>query len=299
MDKLNLMKTYVSVVETKSYTSAAKRLGKSKALVSKQVSQLEEALTIRLINRTTRNLHFTDSGLAYYHRAKQILDDVDELENSLIDNREALIGKLRVSAPQTFGETHLIDAIALLRERHPQLIFNLELNDRFVDVIGEGFEVAIRIGQLSDSNLVATKIASTLRVVCASPEYIEKHGQPTHPDQLEKHNCIIDTNLQKNAHIWSFPNNGDVIRTEVKGDIYVNSALAVASCATQGQGIACCPGFAVSGHLDSGRLIPLLESWGSEELGIYAVYPYRKHLAQKVRVFVAHLKVYFEGRAVP
>ena len=288
MDVLNAMKTYAAVVTTGSFTRAAERLDISKALASKYVRQLEEHLGVRLLNRTTRRMSVTEVGEAYYKRCKQVLDDIEELESATSDQQAAPRGTLLISAPATFGEFYLARAVARYQEEYPEVSVEMALSDRFVNIVDEGFDLAVRIGTLQDSSLIARRIAPSRVVVCASPGYLARKGVPHHPRELESHCCVVDTNL-RSLDKWMFDEGGDVFAVKVKGRFRVNNAIAVREALLAGQGIGYVPTYAIGDELKNGKLEIILESFEGSGSGIYAVYPHNRHLASKVRTFVDFL----------
>ena len=288
MDVLTQMRTYATVVATGSFTAAAERLGISKALASKYVGQLEERLGVRLLHRTTRRLNVTESGQAYYLRCRQLLEDFDDLEAAITRQQQAPQGHLLVSAPTNFGELHLTRLVAGYLERHPGVSVELVLADRYVNLVEEGFDLAVRIGELADSSLIARRLAPTRITAVASPDYLAAAGTPEHPRELNGHSCIIDTNLGS-GDLWPFQQHGRRFSVRVAGRFRVNNALAARDMAIDGQGIALCPAFVTVDALRDGRLQTLLTDFEQGEQGIYAVYPHHRHLAAKTRSFVEYL----------
>ena len=293
MDVLTGMRTYAAIVTTGSFTAAAERLGISKALTSKYLGQLEEHLGVRLLNRTTRKLNMTEAGQAYYSRCRQLLDELDELEAAIRDQQEAPQGKLVISAPTTFGEARLTRAIAEYLDQHPRVVIELLLADRYVSLVDEGFDLAIRIGNLADSSLIARRLTSTPIILCAAPGYLAQAGTPQHPAELQSHHCIIDTNFDSPEN-WPFHVDGKRVSIKINGQFRVNNALAAREMALAGQGIALCPGYVLEKDLKAGRLTALLDHYNPLDYGIYAVYPHNRHLAAKVRSFVDFLIRHFE-----
>jgi DNA-binding transcriptional LysR family regulator len=294
MDVLNAMKTYAAVVSTGSFTAAAERLGVSKALTSKYVGQLEDHLGVRLLNRTTRQLNMTEAGQAYYQRCRQLLDEIDELEAAVRDQQEAPKGRLMVAAPTTFGEIYLTPAVADYLQEYPGVTIELVLADRYVDIVDEGFDLAVRIGNLADSSLIARRLAPTRILACAAPQYLAKAGMPSHPSELLSHSCILDTNFEV-VENWPFQENGQPFMIRVDGRIRVNNAVAVREMLLAGQGIALCPDYVVAKALSEGRLQAILQGFEALDYGIHAVYPHHRHLAAKVRTFVDFLLHRFAG----
>ncbi len=285
MDKLVCMNAFVNVVETGGFTSAGKKLGISKTLISKYVAQLEDHLDVLLLQRTTRSVAPTQLGLAYYQRCLPLLEEVDELEGALRSTRLNPTGTLILSAPSSFSELHLMPVLSDFVEQFPDVSIDLKLTDRFVNIVDEGFDIAIRIGNLSDSSLIARKITPIQTLLCASPQYLQQTGPLIHPQDLRQHRCIIDSNYKQGGH-WSFLKEGKQIDIDVNTCIKVNSARAVRELILAGSGVALCPLFAVSDDIFHGRLNQVLESFETIQLGLYAVYSHRRHLSAKVRVFI-------------
>lgn len=280
MDKLNLMSSFIAVVEEGNFTAAAKRIGKTTALVSTHISQLEEILDVRLVTRSTRSIKLTSTGLSYYDEAKRVLDDIASLEAKVRQEHDSLVGEIRITAPTTFGELVLAPLFSNMISNNPQLQIDLSLNDRFVDIVAEGFDMAIRIGQLEDSALIARKISTTKMVLCASPEFLAKHGHPTSPEDLQKMPCIFDTNNRNNY--WSFGHGKQVLNIKPNSIMKVNSAVAAGKLASTGLGICSSPQFAVQNALDAGNLVTVLDDFNQTEIPINAIYSHRRHLSAKV-----------------
>jgi DNA-binding transcriptional LysR family regulator len=292
MDTITGMRTFCAVASEESFVNAAKRLGISAALTSKYVGQLEERLGVRLLNRTTRSLAMTETGRAYYKRCLQVIEDFDELEATVQDFRVSPKGHLLISAPRLLGETRLTGAVSEFLERFTDITVEMRLSDRFVNIVEEGFDLAIRAGSLKDSSLIARKLAPAQIIFCASPGYLERHGTPTHPDDLANHNCIVDGNFEERA-MWPFIVDGKKTSVAVRGRFSANSANATRQMALKHFGIMVCPDHVVARDIASGTLIPLLEEFSAFDRGIYALYPHNRHLAAKVRVFVDFLVTYF------
>lgn len=292
MDKLNLMTSFVAVVEEGSFTAAAKRLGKTTALISTHVTQLEESLGVRLVTRSTRSLKLTSTGQGYYAEAKRLLDDFASLEAKVRQEHDSLIGDLRVSAPTTFGEIVLVPLIAELIANNPNLNVELSLNDRFVDIISEGFDLAVRIGYLEDSSLVARKVGLSKLRLCASPAFIQQHGGLSHPEQLQNLPCVLDTNLRTN-NIWLLSDGEQEFKVKPKVMMKVNSAIAAAQIAKRGLAISYSPEFAIKDDLAAGHLIPILDTYCQSAVPISVLYTHRKHLSARVSAFVEMISQHF------
>ncbi|MEM7561789.1 MAG: LysR family transcriptional regulator [Pseudomonadota bacterium] len=295
MDILTGMRTFTAVVLTGSFTAAGERLGISKALTSKYVGQLEEHLGVRLLNRTTRHLNVTETGKTYYERCKQILDDVDELEAGVRDQHATPTGKLSIAAPVTFGELHLTGIVTRYLEQNPNVQMEMVLSDRYVNIVDEGFDLAIRIGQLDDSSLIAKRIAGCRMVVCATPQYLLQKGRPSHPKELSSHCCIVDTNHRATEN-WRFREQGKTFTVKVGGQLRVNNAISVRDAMLASHGIGFTPIYAIKDELHEGKLSIILKKYEAYDFGIFALYPHNRHLTAKVRSFVDFLGDHYGSR---
>lgn len=289
MDRFREMETFMAVVDAGSFVGAAEKLRISKSVASRIIQDLEVRLGGRLLHRTTRKLSLTDIGQAYYQRCKHILEELEVAEGAVGKDREAVIGTLKVSAPLTFGTMHLAQHWGEFLNRHPLLELDLTLIDRRVDLIGEGYDLAIRIApQQEDSSLVARKLASSRMVMCAAPQYLEKHGTPQTLDEISRHE-FIGYSYIPTGDVWKFKSGGATEGLKVSPRLRVNNGDTCRSVAMQGLGIIVQPNFIISDDLAAGRLIEILPEWHTEERGIYAVYPTRQHLSGKVRALVDYL----------
>ncbi len=295
MDIIVGMRTFVTVVEANSFTAAAERLDMSTALVSKYIGQLEQRLGSRLLNRTTRSLALTEIGKSYFERCGQLIDDFDELEAAVQNKSSVASGKLVVTAPVTFGEMYLASAIGDFLEQQPAITVDLRLTDRFVSLVDEGVDIAIRIAELEDSPLIARRLAPARLVICAAPSYLEKRGVPERPGDLIAHTCIIDSNF-RNGVQWPFIIDGKHKTIKVSGPIAVNSAAAVRVMALKGSGIGLVPSYAVGEDIKQGRLVVVVEKYEIPSLGIYAVYAHNRYLATKVRAYIDFMATRFGPR---
>ena len=291
-DNLAAMAVFARVVEERSFTQAAGALGRSKSAVSKAVSQLEDRLGARLLNRTTRRLSLTEAGTAYYERAARILAEAAEADNAVSALQDEPRGTLRVNAPMTFGQRHLATAIGAFLKLYPELRLDISLTDRFVDLIGEGYDVAVRIAALPDSSLIAAKLAPIRRVVCASPEYLARAGTPHHPKDLRKHNCFGYT-YQMTGDSWRFIGPQGPTTVRVTGTLTANNGDILKEAMCEGLGLALVPIFSVTDELKSGELVIVLPDYIDTETSVYAVYPHSRHLSAKVRAFVDFLRQRF------
>ena len=288
MDTLDAMQAFAQVVEAGSFTEAARRLGRSKAAVSKYVSQLEARLGVTLLLRTTRSLRLTETGRAYHGRCVQLLEELADLEAAVGDAGRVPRGVLRVTAPPGLSEAFGEDIIGDFARAHPQVTVDLHLSHEMVDLVREGFDVAIRVTEPDDSSLIARRLADAPIVACASPAYLARAGAPRHPEDLRDHPCLVDTNF-RNAGRWRFEVKGARLVVPVDGPVRVNSPLTVRSLAIQGLGIALLPGFVAREALADGRLVRILEGFEGYRWAVYILYPPRRHLSAKVRVFVDHV----------
>ncbi|WP_018698791.1 LysR family transcriptional regulator [Amorphus coralli] len=296
MDTLSRMAAYVAVVDAGGFSAAARLEGRSKAILSKYVAELENRLGVLLLNRTTRKLSLTEAGQSYYSEAVEILQRISDLEASVQDSHVDVRGVLRVAGPRTMGEGPIMAAIMDFVRRSPQVSLDLKLEDRFVDLVEEGFDVAIRISELADSSLIARKLAPLRMVVVATPERIAASGRPSRPADLSAVPCAIDTNARWRAN-WGFVVDGKRQSVPVSGPVEANSPLAVKMAALEGIGFAMLPYAVAREEIQAGRLEMVLEDFICDGAAIYAVYPHRRHLSGKVRAFVDHLAVWFEDPA--
>ncbi len=288
MDYLTSLAIFVRVVEKEGFTAAARDLGLSKSAVSKHVAQVETRLGVRLLNRTTRRLSPTEAGLTFYGRAQGILADVTEAESAVTRLHTEPRGILRVNAPMSFGILHLGPLLPDFMDRYPDISLDLSFNDRVVDMIEEGFDAAIRIARLPDSTLIARRLAPFCRVVCATQEYWRRHGIPKHPKGLKDHDCVIYTYLAT-CDEWPFRGPEGPLSVKVSGCLRANNVDALRAAALAGRGVLLSPTFIVSDDLRAGRLQAVLTDFVETDRSIYAVYPSRRNLSAKVRVFVDFL----------
>lgn len=289
MDRLAAMRVFAQVVESGSFARAAERLGLSTSATSRQVAELESHLGARLLNRTTRRVSLTESGRAYYERAVQLLADLQEAEQEASRATVVPRGTIRLTTSVNFGVRHVAPAIAAFLGRHAQVRFDVSLSDRIVDLVEEGFDLAIRIGAAGAENLVARKLGETRLLPCASAAYLKAHGAPSTPEDLARHNCFTYEYVTP-RNVWRFRDAAGKERTvRVAGNLHSNNGDLLAEAAAQGAGIVLEPAFIVGSDVRAGRLVPLLQDFVAPPMPIYAVYPSRKHLSAKVRLFVDFL----------
>ncbi len=288
MDHIDGMRTFVAVIETGSFSAAARRLGISNKLVSKYIATLEESVGSTLLFRTTRAMSISPEGKVYLEGCRRVLNELDAL-NASLNASKGLRGKLRVSAPVTFGEVFVADAAMAFCEMHPEIEIDLVLSDTFEDIVENGFDVAIRIGVLRDSTLRARKLGSADLAVVASPAYLEKAGTPTHPDQLQNHTCILDSNSEAPRR-WPFLIDGAPTAAVVDGKFVCNSASACLGVARKGGGLAMLPDLFAQQELAEGAVIRVLQEFTTPPIPLQAVYLASAFERPKLTAFVDHMK---------
>jgi len=288
MDKLTRINVFVSVAETGSFSVASERLGISRAAVSKYVSQLEAQLGGRLLNRTTRRVSTTESGRIYFERCKEILQNLKEADDIVTGLSGRPRGTLRISAPTNFASRHLMPLINEFTRAWPEVQVELMCSERMVDLVDEGYDLAIRMTHIEDSELIARRLSRCRHVLVASPDYLQKNPVPKLPDELAQHACILYAYLK--GGVWPFTRNGRDYRVKVKPVLKSNNPDVLLEAAMSGMGVSLLPTFVVCDAVQSGALRMLLEDFDSIEMDIYAVYASRHHLPAKIRVFVDYLK---------
>ena len=295
MDRFQSLSVFAKVVEQGGFARAAERLQLSASAVSRHVAELESHLGVRLLNRTTRKLSLTESGQAFHERTVQLLADLEEAEVAVASSAMSPRGTLRLTCPIAFGEWQVAPAIAAFSARYPQLKFDVELSDRMVDLVEEGFDLAIRIGSSSSQALIARRIGETRLVCVASPAYLARHGAPKVPQDLARHRCVVYAN-QSPRDAWRFADARGVEHVvRIAGPAMSNNGRFLAALATCGMAISMEPDIMVRDELKSGRLVELLASYRPPAIPIHAVYPSRRHLSAKVRLFVDFIAQRFAG----
>ncbi|MDF0750744.1 LysR family transcriptional regulator [Marinobacter sp. 71-i] len=288
MDRLLEMQTFCAVVEAGSFVAASESMGVSKAAVSRYINELESRLGVRLLHRTTRRLSLTAEGEVFYVRCRELLAGVEEAESELTSRSGIAKGVLRVNAPVSFGIRHLAPLWGEFHALYPDVELNIDLSDRIVDIVEEGFDLAIRIASLRNSTLVSRRLTTTRLVVCASPEYLRAHGTPERPEDLVHHNVVAYSNLATGDD-WHFQGPDGPVSRRVRPWMYANNGETCCAVAVAHQGVIHQPSFLVQDDLDAGRLVELMPGYRSAELGVYAVYPTRKFVTPKVRALVEFL----------
>jgi len=289
------MQIFVEVTRAAGFSAAATRLGLSRAQVSKSVMQLEQHLGTRLFNRTTRRISLTDVGNAYLERCIDILQEIEETEAVAAAQTREPRGRLTMSAPTSFGILHLQQALPAYLRQHPQVQVSLNLADRFIDVVDEGFDLVIRIAELEDSTLIARRLAPCQRLLCAAPAYLEQHGIPQVPQDLALHHCLVYSNELK-PDSWRLQGPGGIESVRVNGPVCADNGDILRASAVAGLGVTLLPTFIVGADLQAGRLQQVLADYRPPTISIYAVYPSRRYLSARVRSFVDFLAAYFGER---
>jgi DNA-binding transcriptional LysR family regulator len=289
MAQFDEIQAFISIVEAGSITAAAERLRLGKSAVSHRLSELEEHLGVELFHRTTRKMSLTESGQGFYERCVRIMADLQEAENAVSESHHELAGELRIAAPLSFGVMHLGPAMTEFQQQHPAIRFDIDFNDRQIDLIQEGFDVGIRIAELKDSSLIARKLATLSMVACASPDYLEQHGTPTSIEELEEHQCLTYSNLP-NPTLWSFVDMmGQLQTVKVKPYLQSNNGEHMRQAAIAGQGILVQPTFIGYQAIQQRELVPILKDYQIPTINAYAIYPPTRHLSQRVRRFIDFL----------
>ena len=288
MDKLNAISVFCKVIETQSFTQAANQQNISVAMASKLVSQLEEHLKTRLLQRTTRKIVPTEAGMLYYQRCQAILLDLSEADSSISNMATSLQGNLLISVPRDFGLLYISSNLPKFIELHPNLHVEIEFEDKRVDLVAEGYDLALRIGYMQDSSLVARKISSSPMHFVASPSYLEARGIPLTPDDLEYHQGLLYKSSLNQVH-WQSTKANQIQRYKIQSKVISNNGMALLEMTKAGLGISNSPSFFVKDALASGELVEILSEYKQKPLDIYVVYPNRRHLPAKVRAFIEFL----------
>lgn len=294
MDRLESDRMFLAVMESGSFTAAAERLGTSSGQASKLVSRLEGVLGVRLLNRTTRSVSPTEAGQAYFHRLRPLLEEYDSLEAQVRHSTHAPRGRLRLTAPLTFGVVELTPALNAFALRYPDIQLDVSFSDRVASLVEEGFDMAVRVGRPEDSSLISRKLCDVRLVVVGAPEYLDRNPEPATPDDLAEHDCIIDTNFRDPSR-WPFDIAGVERLAPVRGRLRYSNAEACLRAAEAGLGLACLPAFVAGAAIRSGRVTRVLAEYETEPYGVHALYPHGRHLAAKVRALVDFLAERYRG----
>jgi DNA-binding transcriptional LysR family regulator len=296
MDMLAAMKVFSSVVETGGLSAAGRALGLAPSSVSRRIAELEDMLGVRLLQRTTRKLSLTEAGESYFERARDIVQAVEEANLAVTEERAGPSGVLRVTVPATVARLHVAPAMAAFQSRYPAVRVVMSVTDRVVDIVGEGFDVAIRIGKLEDSSLIARKVGEARRLVCASPAYLERAGRPKHPEELSRHDCLTFRS-QPGSNLWRFRRGEERIDVRASGPLFADHGETLAAAACAGLGLVLLPEWLVGLEIKAGRLVPVVTSYAADpaKTPLYAVYAPGPYIAPKIRAFVDVLA----GRGLP
>lgn len=296
MDRLTEMEAFTRVVEMGGFTEAARKLGLSKSAVSKHVAALETRLGARLLNRTTRRVSPTEIGLVYFDKAQAVLTAAREADSMATAMQGAPTGELKISAPLSFGLRHIAPALASFLTLYPNVSARLQLDDRRVELVAEGYDLAIRIGEMPDSSLKARRLALTELSLVAAPAYLERRGAPKTIDELGDHELLHYTNLSS-GNFWKLKAaNGAERPVRIGGRLSINNGDALVCAALDGLGVALSPHFICGEHIAAGRLVEILKRHRPDPLGIYAVYPAGRFVQPKLRVFIDHLAESLKGK---
>ncbi len=295
MQRFEDLRTFVAVVEAGSFTAAANRLGIATSAASRRMASLEARLGVQLLQRTTRRINLTDTGRSFYERGARILADLDEAEAAVHQEHGELRGKLRIALPLSFSIGHMSKPIAEFARLYPKVTFDLALNDRCVDLIQEGMDLALRIGHLSDSSLIARRVFDSQTVVCASPAYVEEYGAPKAAEDLRDHHCLVYGNMSDPTRWVGRDSEGFEHSVDVEAVLSATSGDLLSQMAAKGLGIALQPTFIAGELIKRGELLPLLTDYRWPTMPAYAVYPPTRHLSFRVRTFIDFLAEYFSG----
>ena len=298
MDTLTRMRAFVAVVDANGYAAAGRKIGRSKALLSRYVRELEDELGALLLNRTTRRLSLTAAGETYYRRAAEIIRDVDGLGDLVRDQSSSAGGSIRLTAPRAFAEIGGRDPFIEFAVRHPSISLEIDLSDRFIDLVEEGFDLAIRATALEDSGLIAKRLRPVRSLVLASPGLLESEGEPQHPQDLAGRALIIDSNRRNHSQLRFRDGNGEPLSVSIgKGRLMVGSPRMALRAAVAGLGLAVVPDFVAQDAVSAGQVREVLAPFRSDDTAIYALYPHRRHQPQRVRLLLDFLGEWFrEGR---
>lgn len=280
---------FYQLIELGSFSKAAEQVGLTKSVVSKRITRLEQELGIQLIYRTTRKLTLTEAGQVFFRHAREIYLSVENAQHELKGLSETFSGTIRLTVPTISGELILPEVIAEFSEKYPDITVNMDLDNRFVDLISDGYDLAIRTGVLPDSSLIARRLVDAHWIICGAPRYFEKNGVPTTPQSLSEHNCLGYSHQETGSNEWLFKGELEPFTLKVSGNFCTNNASALRKAALLGQGLIYVPKVLVAEDLHEGTLVEVLHKQVGKCLGIYAVYPYTKHLPMKTKLFIEHI----------
>ena len=289
MDTLRALQAFVKIVELGSLTAAAERLELSRSALTKHLAALERHYGTRLLQRTTRTLSLTEAGRTLHDGIVPLLGDLEALEHRLQEGHERPQGRLKISAPLTFGVRHLAPLVSSFLHEYPDVSIDLELSDRQVRMVEEGFDLAVRIGDLSDSSLVAQPLGAVELHICAAPSYLNRHGRPLQPSELGQHRCLLYS-YASDGDTWLFQRGEEQLQVKVAGHLRANNGSVLHRAALDGHGIIRQPDFLVNEDIAAGRLERLFAAWHTQTIAVHAVYPHRRLVPAKVRLFIAWLQ---------
>lgn len=294
MDRLTCDRMFAAVMESGSFTAAADRLGTTSGQASKLVSRLEGVLGVRLLNRTTRAVSPTQAGQAYFDRLRPLLEEFDSLDTAVRDVTQAPRGRLRLTAPLTFGGLELVPILNAFAAKWPEIELDVSFSDRIVSLVDEGFDMAVRVGRPAESSMIVRKLCDVRLITVAAPDWLARHGTPQSPQALSDLPCIIDSNFRDEGR-WPFRIGDKAISIPVRGRLRYSNAEACLNAAEAGLGLACVPSFVAAAALRAGRVRQVLPTFEAAPFGVHALYPHSRHLAAKVRVLVDFLAERYRG----
>ncbi len=297
MNRFEELEAYVAVVDFQGFGNAADKLGIAKSMVSRRVSDLEQRLGVQLLQRTTRRQSLTEAGREFYQRATRLLDDLNEAEQTVADTQCSLSGKIRLALPLEFGVRQLAQPVSDFLAGHPDISIDIDLNDRQVDLIEENIDLAIRVADLEDSSLIARRLASVHVVTCASPDYLQRHGEPRHPKDLENHELLVYSNVAAGKQ-WSSEVDGKMFSPRVRYRLSANNGEFLAAVACRGEAIVRGPLALLQDHIARGDLLPILRQYPRPAIGMYAVYPPGRLISRRVRALSDTIHDYFRDREI-
>ena len=297
MNRLEELEAFVAVVDYRGFGNAGEKLGVAKSMVSRRVSELEKRLGVQLLQRTTRRQSLTEAGHEFHQRALQILADLNEAEQVVADKQCQVAGKIRLALPLGLGVSQLAEPISQFMADNPEIEFDIDLNDRQIDLIEENIDLAIRVGDMEDSSLIARKLASVHFAICASPEYLARFGEPQHPAELSEREVLVYSNVAVGRQ-WYYQEDGKRISPRMKYRLSANNGEFLAAVARRGQGIISGPLVYLQDLIARGELVPILDNFSKQVTGMYAVYPPGRLISQRVRVFSDTLYAHFREREI-
>ena len=297
MNRLEELEAFVAVVDYRGFSNAGEKLGVAKSMLSRRVSELEKRLGVQLLQRTTRRQSLTGAGREFHQRALQILADLNEAEQVVADTQCRIAGKIRLALPLGFGVSQLAEPISRFMADNPEIEFEIDLNDRQIDLIEENIDLAIRVGDLEDSSLIARKLASVHFAICASPEYLARFGEPQHPAELSTREVLVYSNIAVGRQ-WYYQQDGKRVSPRMKYRLSANNGEFLVAVARRGQGIVSAPLAYLQDLIERGELVQILTRFSKQVTGMYAVYPPGRLVSQRVRVFSDALYAHFLERRI-